>query len=47
LTDKWFERTLEKAGEGIVGAKVEIDKLDFSILDYLSSGIDCRLLIQR
>jgi uncharacterized protein (TIGR03545 family) len=33
LTDKWLERTLEKAGEGIVGAKVEIDNLDFSILD--------------
>ncbi len=33
LTDKWLERTLEKAGESIIGAKVEIDNLDFSILN--------------
>lgn len=32
LTDKWLERQLENAGSNIVGAKVEIDNLDFSFL---------------
>ncbi len=31
LTDRWLETRLEKAGTAIVGAKVEIDRLDFSI----------------
>ncbi len=32
LTDRWLERRLEKTGAAIVGAKVEIDRLDFSLL---------------
>ena len=32
LTDKWLESQLEKAGSSIVGAKVEIDNLDISLL---------------
>ncbi|MBN1482914.1 TIGR03545 family protein [candidate division KSB1 bacterium] len=31
LTDKWLEKRLESVGTAIVGAKVEIDRLDFSI----------------
>ena len=32
LRDIWLERQMEKAGTAIVGAKVEIDRLDFSII---------------
>ncbi|MFN3135470.1 MAG: TIGR03545 family protein [Candidatus Kryptonium sp.] len=32
LTDRWLESQLEKAGSNIVGAKVEIDNLDLSLL---------------
>lgn len=31
LTDRWLEKSMEKAGTAIVGAKVEIDRLDFSL----------------
>ena len=31
LTDKWLEKRLEGLGTAVVGAKVEIDNLDFSI----------------
>jgi uncharacterized protein (TIGR03545 family) len=31
LTDRWLENKLESSGSAIVGAKVEIDGLDFSI----------------
>lgn len=32
FTDAWLERRLENAGSSIVGAKVEIDHLDFSLI---------------
>lgn len=32
LTDKWLEKRMENVGTAVVGAKVEIDRLDFSIL---------------
>jgi uncharacterized protein (TIGR03545 family) len=31
LTDRWLEKQLEKTGTAMVGAKVEIDRLDFSL----------------
>ena len=31
--DRWIESGLEKVGEAVVGARVEIDKLDFRLLD--------------
>ena len=31
LTDDWLERQLENIGTSVVGAKVEIDNLDFSL----------------
>ncbi len=31
LTDRWLEKQLEKTGTAIVGARVEIDRLDFSL----------------
>ena len=33
LTDRWLESALENTGSSIVGAKVEIDGLDLSLLD--------------
>ena len=30
--DRWMESGLEKAGQAIIGAKVEIDRLDFNLL---------------
>lgn len=35
LTDRWLESQLEKAGSSIVGAKVEIDDLDVSLLNLM------------
>jgi uncharacterized protein (TIGR03545 family) len=32
FTDTWLEKRLESAGSSLVGAKVEIDRLDFSLL---------------
>ena len=32
FTDKWLEKRFEAAGTAIIGAKVEIDHLDFSLL---------------
>lgn len=32
FTDTWLEKRLENAGSSLVGAKVEIDRLDFSLL---------------
>ncbi|MFQ5822623.1 MAG: TIGR03545 family protein [bacterium] len=39
LSDKFIERGIEKAGESIIGAKVEIDNLNFSLLG-LSISLD-------
>ena len=32
LTDRWLEKRFENAGTAIVGAKVEINNLDFSLI---------------
>ena len=37
LTDRWLESKLESLGEAIVGAKVEIDNLNFSFTQVLIS----------
>ncbi|MFQ5770696.1 MAG: TIGR03545 family protein [bacterium] len=39
LSDKFIERGIEKAGEAIVGARVEVHNLNFSLLD-LSISLD-------
>ena len=32
FTDRWLEKRLESAGSAVVGAKVELERLDFSLL---------------
>jgi uncharacterized protein (TIGR03545 family) len=39
MIDRWIEKGLEKTGQAVVGARVEIDQLDFSLVG-LSIGWD-------
>ena len=33
LTDKWLENQLEETGTALIGAQVEVDGLQFSLID--------------
>ena len=37
LQDRFIERAIERTGEAVVGAKVEIDGFDFSLFDLSCS----------